>query len=157
VRSARPPSSPRPPPPGPRRACPCLQRRLTQLPPAPRPAVPRILPLVRAGNGSPQLGSNAFVAPTATVVGDVQLGKDVNVWYGSIIRGAAGGGHCCWDGRLGGEHARAADAGGAAAAAPPLHQQRPCPPGVPRPPLRTHRADRLDRRRAAGGRVARLA
>lgn len=33
----------------------------------------------------------AFIAPTATVVGDVVLEKDVNVWYGAVIRGDAGG------------------------------------------------------------------
>lgn len=32
----------------------------------------------------------AFIAPTATVVGDVVLEKDVNVWYGAVIRGDAG-------------------------------------------------------------------
>ena len=32
----------------------------------------------------------AFIAPTATVVGEVTLEKDVNVWYGAVIRGDAG-------------------------------------------------------------------
>ena len=31
-----------------------------------------------------------FVAPNATVVGDVTLGKDVNIWYGAVLRGDSG-------------------------------------------------------------------
>lgn len=30
-----------------------------------------------------------FIAPNATVVGDVTLGEDVSIWYGSVIRGDA--------------------------------------------------------------------
>jgi carbonic anhydrase/acetyltransferase-like protein (isoleucine patch superfamily) len=40
-----------------------------------------------AGRPSPQLGRDAFVAPTATVVGDVQLGADTSVWFGAVLRG----------------------------------------------------------------------
>ena len=32
----------------------------------------------------------AYIAPTATVVGDVILEKDVNIWYGAVLRGDAG-------------------------------------------------------------------
>ena len=32
----------------------------------------------------------AFVAPNATVVGDVKLEKDVSVWYGAVLRGDSG-------------------------------------------------------------------
>ena len=38
-------------------------------------------------NGTPQCGDNVYVAPTATVVGDVVLGDDVGVWFGAVIRG----------------------------------------------------------------------
>lgn len=31
-----------------------------------------------------------WIADTATVVGDVELGKDVTVWYGAVIRGDEG-------------------------------------------------------------------
>ncbi len=31
-----------------------------------------------------------FIAPNATVVGDVSLGKDVNIWYGAVLRGDSG-------------------------------------------------------------------
>lgn len=32
----------------------------------------------------------AYIAPTATVVGDVSLGKDVSIWYGAVLRGDSG-------------------------------------------------------------------
>ena len=31
-----------------------------------------------------------YIAPNATVVGDVTLGKDVNIWYGAVLRGDSG-------------------------------------------------------------------
>ncbi|MBQ5693948.1 MAG: hypothetical protein IIV71_01665, partial [Bacteroidaceae bacterium] len=30
------------------------------------------------------------IAPNATVVGDVDLGKHVNIWYGAVLRGDHG-------------------------------------------------------------------
>ncbi len=38
-------------------------------------------------NGTPQFGENVFVAPSATVVGDVVLGDNVGIWFGAVIRG----------------------------------------------------------------------
>lgn len=34
--------------------------------------------------------NNAYIAPNATVVGDVVLEKDVNIWYGAVLRGDNG-------------------------------------------------------------------
>lgn len=34
--------------------------------------------------------NSAFIAPNATVIGDVVLEKDVNVWYGAVLRGDFG-------------------------------------------------------------------
>lgn len=31
-----------------------------------------------------------YIAPNATVVGDVSLAKDVNIWYGAVLRGDNG-------------------------------------------------------------------
>jgi carbonic anhydrase/acetyltransferase-like protein (isoleucine patch superfamily) len=31
-----------------------------------------------------------YIAKNATVVGDVQLGKDVSIWYGAVLRGDSG-------------------------------------------------------------------
>lgn len=36
---------------------------------------------------SPRLGRDVFVAPNATVVGDVILGDEVSVWFGAVLRG----------------------------------------------------------------------
>lgn len=35
----------------------------------------------------PRVGAGGFVAPNATVVGDVVLGDDVSVWFGAVLRG----------------------------------------------------------------------
>jgi carbonic anhydrase/acetyltransferase-like protein (isoleucine patch superfamily) len=36
---------------------------------------------------APQAGQAAWVAPTASLVGDVRLGKDASVWFGAVLRG----------------------------------------------------------------------
>ena len=33
---------------------------------------------------------HVYIAPNATVVGEVSLAKDVNVWYGAVLRGDCG-------------------------------------------------------------------
>lgn len=35
----------------------------------------------------PKIGKGGWVAPSATVIGDVVLGEDVSVWFGTVIRG----------------------------------------------------------------------
>jgi len=39
------------------------------------------------GDQKPVFGSDVFLAPNATVVGDVRLGDGVSIWYGTILRG----------------------------------------------------------------------
>ncbi len=39
---------------------------------------------------TPVVPSSAFVADNATVIGDVILGENVNVWYGAVIRADEG-------------------------------------------------------------------
>lgn len=46
----------------------------------------RALVLSYAGK-SPSFGRDAFVAPTAAVVGDVVLGARASIWYGCAVRG----------------------------------------------------------------------
>ena len=36
---------------------------------------------------SPSLGENTWVAPSASVVGDVVIGDGSSVWYGAVVRG----------------------------------------------------------------------
>jgi carbonic anhydrase/acetyltransferase-like protein (isoleucine patch superfamily) len=35
----------------------------------------------------PTMGSNCFIAPNATIVGDVVMGDDCSVWFNAVIRG----------------------------------------------------------------------
>jgi carbonic anhydrase/acetyltransferase-like protein (isoleucine patch superfamily) len=35
----------------------------------------------------PQLGNNCFLAPNATVVGNVTMGDDCSVWFNTVVRG----------------------------------------------------------------------
>eukprot|EP00164_Ancoracysta_twista_P004085 GFYU01005487.1.p2 GENE.GFYU01005487.1~~GFYU01005487.1.p2 ORF type:complete len:224 (-),score=58.81 GFYU01005487.1:153-824(-) len=44
-------------------------------------------PVMNLFDKKPHVANDAFVAPTATVVGDVLLGDRSSVWYGSVIRG----------------------------------------------------------------------
>ena len=46
--------------------------------------MPVILPVE---NKFPQFGENCFLAPNATVVGDVVMGNDCSVWFNTVIRG----------------------------------------------------------------------
>jgi carbonic anhydrase/acetyltransferase-like protein (isoleucine patch superfamily) len=36
---------------------------------------------------SPQFGSGCFIAPNATVIGDVIMGDECSVWFNAVIRG----------------------------------------------------------------------
>ncbi|MBL8202553.1 MAG: gamma carbonic anhydrase family protein [Chromatiales bacterium] len=36
---------------------------------------------------TPTLGRDVYVAPGATVVGDVHLGDEVSIWFGAVLRG----------------------------------------------------------------------
>jgi carbonic anhydrase/acetyltransferase-like protein (isoleucine patch superfamily) len=38
---------------------------------------------------TPELGAGVFVAPNASVIGDVVLGVDSSVWFGAVLRGDA--------------------------------------------------------------------
>jgi gamma-carbonic anhydrase len=35
----------------------------------------------------PRIATNAFVAPSASVIGTVELWDKVSVWYGAVVRG----------------------------------------------------------------------
>ncbi|MBR2061557.1 MAG: gamma carbonic anhydrase family protein [Tidjanibacter sp.] len=36
---------------------------------------------------TPEIGENTFVADNATIVGNVKIGRDCGIWFGSVIRG----------------------------------------------------------------------
>jgi len=35
----------------------------------------------------PKLGKNTWIAPSADVIGDVEIGEDCSIWFGTVIRG----------------------------------------------------------------------
>jgi carbonic anhydrase/acetyltransferase-like protein (isoleucine patch superfamily) len=46
--------------------------------------MPVILPVK---DKSPAWGNNCFIAPNATIVGDVQMGNNCSVWFNAVVRG----------------------------------------------------------------------
>lgn len=39
------------------------------------------------GDKKPTVSSNYYVAPGATVIGDVHIGEDVSIWFSAVVRG----------------------------------------------------------------------
>src|SRR5499426_1548513 len=38
----------------------------------------------------PRIGKDVFIAPTAVIIGDVEIGDGASVWYGVVLRGDEG-------------------------------------------------------------------
>jgi carbonic anhydrase/acetyltransferase-like protein (isoleucine patch superfamily) len=36
---------------------------------------------------TPKIGKGVFIAPTASIIGDVELGDGASVWFGAVLRG----------------------------------------------------------------------
>lgn len=45
------------------------------------------MPLYEHRGTRPNLGRDVFVAPNATVIGEVHLGDESSVWFGTVLRG----------------------------------------------------------------------
>jgi len=45
------------------------------------------LPIFALGDKVPRIHPGAFIAPTATIVGDVTVHDGASVWYGAVVRG----------------------------------------------------------------------
>ena len=44
--------------------------------------------IIKELNGTaPRMGDNCFLAETAVVIGDVVMGDDCSIWYGTVLRG----------------------------------------------------------------------
>jgi gamma-carbonic anhydrase len=44
--------------------------------------------LIKALNGkTPAMGKNCFLAETATLIGDVEMGDNCSIWYNAVLRG----------------------------------------------------------------------
>lgn len=47
--------------------------------------------IIRELNGyKPSVGERAFIAETAVMIGDVNIGNDCSIWYGAVLRGDVG-------------------------------------------------------------------
>ena len=45
------------------------------------------MPVYRLGDKLPQLDPSVWIAPNATVIGDVRLAANVSIWWGAVLRG----------------------------------------------------------------------
>src|SRR5262249_21079223 len=45
------------------------------------------MPAYKLGNVVPQIAASAYIAPTATVLGNVTLDESATVWFGATLRG----------------------------------------------------------------------
>lgn len=45
------------------------------------------MPLYRLGHKSPQIDPQSWVAPNATIIGDVRLAKNASIWWNATLRG----------------------------------------------------------------------
>lgn len=43
--------------------------------------------IVTYADKTPAVGNNVYIAPSGIVIGDVQLGDDVSVWFNAVVRG----------------------------------------------------------------------
>ena len=48
------------------------------------------MPIFEFEGKRPQIADDAFVAPTASVIGDVTIEAGASVWYGAVLRGDDG-------------------------------------------------------------------
>ena len=52
----------------------------------PSNSVPRGMVLTYQGN-TPRIDDSVFIAPNATVIGDVHIEADASIWFGAVLRG----------------------------------------------------------------------
>jgi len=45
------------------------------------------MPIYRLGDKVPQLAADVWIAPNATVIGDVRLAENVSIWWNAVLRG----------------------------------------------------------------------
>jgi carbonic anhydrase/acetyltransferase-like protein (isoleucine patch superfamily) len=43
------------------------------------------------GGKTPKIGKGAFIAPTASIIGDVEIGEGASIWFGAVLRGDEAG------------------------------------------------------------------
>jgi carbonic anhydrase/acetyltransferase-like protein (isoleucine patch superfamily) len=47
--------------------------------------------LIEFDGKRPRVGDEVFIAPTAVLIGDVQVGDRASIWFGAVLRGDFGG------------------------------------------------------------------
>ena len=121
-------------------------------------------PIYRLKGVTPKLGRGVFVAPNASVIGDVVIGDESSIWFGTVVRGDVvsdshrraherpGQRGRPRHGRQGGHDHRRRRHGRSSRAHPRLHDRQPLPHrhGQHRARRRRHRRRVLDRRGCAG-------
>lgn len=45
------------------------------------------MPVLPFRDHAPKINSDCFIAPTAMIIGDVEIGSQSSVWFGTVIRG----------------------------------------------------------------------
>lgn len=43
--------------------------------------------ILPCNNITPKFGKNCYIAPNATIVGDVEMGDDCSIWFNAVLRG----------------------------------------------------------------------
>jgi len=43
--------------------------------------------IIPCNNIKPKIGKNCFIAPNATLVGDIEIGNDCSIWFNAVLRG----------------------------------------------------------------------
>jgi carbonic anhydrase/acetyltransferase-like protein (isoleucine patch superfamily) len=46
--------------------------------------------LIEFEGKKPKIGKDVFIAPTAVIIGDVEIGDNSSIWFGAVIRGDFG-------------------------------------------------------------------
>ena len=43
--------------------------------------------IIKVKGINPKIAKNCFIAPNATIVGDVEMGEDCSIWFNAVVRG----------------------------------------------------------------------
>lgn len=43
--------------------------------------------IITLNGHTPQIGDDCFIAPNATIIGDVVIGRGCSIWFGAVLRG----------------------------------------------------------------------
>lgn len=46
--------------------------------------------IIEYNGARPQIAGDAFIAPNATIIGNVVIGEKANIWFGAVLRGDEG-------------------------------------------------------------------